>query len=220
MIQEGWKIFMVGITVSFGPCFAFCGPGILAYIGGTTKGWKESLKIILIFSLTQVVIYTALGVVINGLGNVVKELLISYKQILFIVTATVISLIGLLIMFGKEMKLPQCEFLKNCVYENSWKGSIILGISFGILPCLPSLGVSGLIFLHSNSYLEGGFLGFMFGVGRLVSPLIPLSLVAGSFSSFLKKNEIVYTIFSKICGLILFLLGAHFVISNIFPLSL
>lgn len=220
MVKEGFEIFLLGVTVSFGPCFAFCGPGILAYIGGTSKDWKESIKIILIFSFTQIIIYTLIGILINGLGNIVKGFLTSYKEILFIITACIISIIGLLIMFGKEISLFQCGWVSRNIPKNSLKGSIILGISFGVLPCLPFLGVSGLIFLYSNSYFEGGFLGFMFGLGKLISPLIPLSIIVGSISSLLDKNRIIYTIFTKTCGLILFLLGAHFIISNIITLSL
>lgn len=220
MISEAIEIFLLGVTVSFGPCFAFCGPAILSYVGGVSKGWKEALGIILVFSVTQIVIYTLVGILISGLGNIVSEFLTSYKQIIFIVIATIISLIGLVIMFGKELTLFQCGKLKNYISENSWKGSIILGISFGILPCLPFLGVSGLIFLYSNSYLEGAFLGFMFGLGKLVSPLIPLSVLAGSIPFLLEKNKIIHIVFIKTCGLILFLLGVNSIISNVSFLNL
>lgn len=51
------ELFIIGITVSFGPCLVFCSPVILPYIAATKQGWREGLRTTLIFLFTRLVAY-------------------------------------------------------------------------------------------------------------------------------------------------------------------
>lgn len=209
------ELFIIGITVSFGPCLAFCSPVILPYIAATRHGWREGLRTTLIFLFTRLVAYCLLGLLAGGFGRLLTQWLHQFGYLVFFIGGLFISLLGLLIIFGKEPGHRLCQVLRKNVVDNSIKGPILLGLTVGILPCLPVLGVLAYIALRAQSLWQGAFYGFAFGVGKFISPLIPLGVLASALPAGLIKNPRVYGFFSRICGFILFLIGVNLILSRI-----
>lgn len=209
------ELFIIGITVSSGLCFAFCGPVILPYIAATRSGWKEGLKATLIFLFSRLVAYCLLGLLAGLLGRLLIAWLRQFEYLIFLIGGILILIIGLMIIFGKESHPLLCQFLSRQVVDNNIKGPMLLGLIVGILPCLPILGVLAYIALKSQNLWQGAFYGFAFGMGKFISPLIPLGVLASALPKGLIKNQRIYIFFSRLCGFILFLVGLNLVISRL-----
>lgn len=209
------ELFIIGITVSFGPCLAFCSPVILPYIAATRKGWREGLRTALIFLFTRLVAYVLLGLLAGLFGRLLTEWLHQFGYLVFLVGGLFISSLGLLITFGKEPGHRLCQVLRKQVVDNSIKGPVMLGLTIGILPCLPLLGVLAFIALKTQNPWQGAFYGLAFGMGKFISPLIPLGVLASALPAGLIKNYRIFGFFNRLCGFILFLIGVNLIVSRI-----
>lgn len=209
------ELFIIGITVSIGPCLAFCAPVILPYIAATRKGWRDGLRAILTFSFSRLFIYCLLGLLAGLGGRLLTEWLHQYNYLAFGGGGIFISLLGLLIIFKGDYHYRLCQILSRKVVDNSTRGPVMLGLIAGILPCLPLLGVLAYITLKSENVWQGAFFGLAFGMGKLISPLIPLGILASVLPAGVIKNQRIYSLFSRLCGFILFLIGVNLVVSRL-----
>ncbi len=209
------ELFIIGIVVSMGPCLTFCVPVILSYIAGTQEGWKRGLISILIFSFTQLIVYSILGLLAGLFGKILTERLNQVSGLVFIIGGLFISVIGLLIIFGSQTGHHLCRILTKRVVEDRIKGPVLIGLIIGIIPCLPLLGVLTYIVLKTQNLWQGAFWGFAFGMGKFVSPLIPLGILAGILPVNLSRNDKIYKLFNRLCGFGLTFVGIHLMVSGI-----
>ena len=206
-------LFIIGVLLSWGPCFSFCAPLTLPFIAATQKGWRQGLKLSLVFSLARIVPYVILSIISAILG----QYLISNfyegqtKSIVFIVVGAFISLLGVIILIGKSPYLHLCAPFKKPGLRGV-REMALLGLLVGFAPCLPLMGVLAYIAFHARGFLQGALLGLTFGAGTLVSPLILCGSLAGGASLILLKKPLVYEIFSRACGLILMYFGVGMII--------
>lgn len=210
-----FELFIIGITVSFGPCLVLCSPLILPYIAGTRKGWKEGLVTILLFSFMRLLIFAFLGLLSSLLGSLFVIWLKEYSSFLYLGGGSLICIIGLLIIFGQGHIEGLCLFFKNQLIDDKLKGPIILALAVSILPCLPVVGVFAYIALKAQNIWQGIVFGLAFGLGKFLSPLIPLGVLAGFMPSVLIKDSRIYNFFNCLCGIILFALGIGMIISHL-----
>ena len=89
---------------------------------------------------------------------------------------------------------------------------IAIGILIGFAPCLPLYGALGYIAAMSPNVLMGLAGGVSFGLGTVISPLIPLGLFSGLVSEKMLKNEKVFLALRIISGLILLILGIRLIL--------
>jgi sulfite exporter TauE/SafE len=164
---------------------------------------------------TRLVAYVLLGLLAGGFGRLLTQWLHQFDYLIFLGGGIFILLLGLLIIFGKESGHRLCQVLRREVVDNRIRGPVMLGITVGILPCLPLLGVLIYIALKTQNLWQGAFYGFAFGVGKFISPLIPLGVLASVLPAGLIKNHRVYGFFSRLCGLILFLIGVNLIVTKL-----
>jgi thiol:disulfide interchange protein DsbD len=209
------ELFTIGITMAFGPCLFFCTPIVLSYIAGTQESGRKGFQSVLIFSLSRAIIYVLLGSLAGFFGKMLTSTLDKYTLTIYIIGGTFISLSGILILMGKNLNLPLCKILRKYTTENDIRSSIILGIIIGLLPCTPLLGILVYISLISKGLWQGALLGFSFGVGTIISPLIILGILVSALPKIIIKSPKVLEIFKKICGFLLFLFGVQLLVSQI-----
>lgn len=209
------ELFIVGISMAFGPCLFFCTPIVLSYIAGTQDNWQKGFKSILIFSLSRAFIYVLLGLLAGLFGKILTTSLDKYSLTIYFIGGIFISLSGILILLGKNPNLHLCQTLRKYSVENDIRSSIILGIIIGLLPCTPLLGILVYISLISEDLWHGTFLGLSFGVGTIISPLIIFGIVVSSLPKKIIKNPKTFEIFKKACGFLLFLFGVQLIVSQI-----
>ncbi len=209
------ELFTVGITVSFGPCLVLCSPVILPYIAATRKGWKEGLGTTLIFLFTRLLVYGLLGLLVGLFGRLLTERFYQFGYLIYLFGGLFISLIGILVFFGKEPGHYLCQILRKKIVDDSIKTPIMLGLIVGVLPCLPVLGVLAYIALEAESASQGTFYGLAFGAGKFVSPLIPLGVLASVLPSALFRSKKIFTFFRWLCGVMLIFIGVNLIVSHL-----
>jgi len=204
----------MGIILGWGPCMTFCTPLISPYIMATQSGWLRGLKSVIVFSLSRIISYIILALIVSALGQLVISKFYESKagENIFLIIGLFIIFLGIILLWGK---LPNLRFYqKLCKYTTpqSLKSLAILGLLIGFSPCLPLLGILSYIAFVSKNLLYGAFLGLCFGLGTLLSPLIPLGILSGSLPKLIFRREKFLNIFNRICGLFLIYLGFQLVI--------
>jgi len=209
------ELFMIGITMAFGPCLFFCTPIVLSYIAGTQDSGRKGFKSVLIFSLSRAFIYVLLGLLAGFLGKMLTTTLDKYSLTIYFIGGIFISLSGILILMGKNPNLHLCQILRKYTDEDDIGNTIILGIIVGLLPCTPLLGILVYISLVSKDLWQGALLGLSFGVGTMISPLIIFGIAVSALPKIIMKNPKTFKIFKKACGFLLFLFGVQLIVSQI-----
>ncbi|MCL0062339.1 sulfite exporter TauE/SafE family protein [Thermodesulfovibrionales bacterium] len=215
MIEEVIMLFILGITVSFGPCIAHCSLVILPYIAATAKDWKGGFRVILIFSVVRLAIYGTLGLLAGLLGRAIIEQLLQFEAQIMIVGGVIITSLGLYIFLRRD-GMPRCQ-AAICKHQAGIRGSALLGISAGVLPCLPLLGVLTFTALYAQDLWQGAFYGLAFGAGKFFSPLIVLGMLAGSASAFLTRYGRAFSYFTRLCGALLIVIGISLIVPELLP---
>ncbi|MCI2425818.1 sulfite exporter TauE/SafE family protein [Candidatus Acetothermia bacterium] len=215
MMDEVLKLFILGITVSFGPCITHCSVVILPYIATTTQNWKGGLKAILAFSVARLTIYGALGLLAGLLGRTIIEQLRQFEHQIMIAGGILIISLGLYTLLRKDD--ISCYRTAACRDRAGIRGSALLGFFAGILPCLPLLGVLTFTALYAQDLWQGASYGLAFGAGKFFSPLILLGMLAGSASALLSRYGRAFSYFTKLCGVILILIGFSLIVPGLLP---
>lgn len=196
-MDELIKIFIAGITLGNGPCLFICIPIILPYIGGCLElgveppAWKTGLKLTAIFSISRLFAYSLLGFLSVVFYRFVFGLLGSKGIYLHLILGILIILIGLFYLLNINQNLvlsnPLCALLRAKVVGKSKFNMILFGLLIGFSPCAPLLAILTYIAATAKDSLWGLLGGFSFGLGTLVTPLIPLGTLAGFIIDKIKK---------------------------------
>lgn len=214
-MEEVLKLFILGITVSFGPCIAHCSAVILPYIATTTRNWKGGLRAILAFSFARLAIYVALGLLAGLLGRVIIEQLLQFELQIMVAGGIIIISLGLYIFLRKNEE-SYCQAVA-CGHRAGTGGSALLGLFAGILPCLPLLGVLTFTALYAQNLWQGAFYGLAFGAGKFFSPLIVLGMLAGSAPALLARYGRAFSYFNRLCGAVLIIIGISLIVPGLLP---
>jgi sulfite exporter TauE/SafE len=215
-MEEVLKLFILGITVSFGPCIAHCSMVILPYIATTTQNWKGGLKAILAFSVARLAIYGALGLLAGLLGLAVTTRLLQFEPQMMVAGGILITLLGLYIFLRKNEMSCRAAACRSA-HRADIKGPALLGVFAGVLPCLPLYGVLTFTALYAQNLWQGAFYGLAFGAGKLFSPLIVLGVLAGSAPALLSRYGKAFGYFTRLCGIVLILIGVSLIIPGFLP---
>lgn len=207
--------FILGLTFGWGPCLASCGPLLLAYIAGTGKNPVKSLGAYSLFSVSRILVYLALGLMVFFFGRIIFERYSWFFKFILAGSGAFIIFLGLLMLLGKEFKSDSCSFLYKNILEKDKKSIITLGLAAGLLPCAPLVTMLAYAGLVSRNVFENSAYIVSFGLGTAVSPLIALTALAGLLPSILgdgsqaKAKVSLTKLFNIICGLIIIILGAQ-----------
>ena len=208
-------LFLTGLALGASQCTLTCGPVLGLYVAGTAGGWRGGLKATLAFSLSRLFCYLLLGF-IAGLSSVFITDILSghdFSFYVWILTGSFISLLGALIILGKEPHLKLCHLLKRHTVDDSTKSMALLGFIIGITPCAPLLGVLTYIALTAKGPLLGMFYSLCFGVGpAVVTPIIIIGILAGVVPGAVFKTPRIYQFFRRICGVLLIFYGIRLII--------
>lgn len=211
-------MFLSGLALGVGPCSLFCLPILIPYVAGTREGWVEGLKATFAFSLARLSAYTLLGLVVGLSGELLIGLLgrTEFGFYIWTIGGLFVSLLGVLILLGRELKTASCRILMRYTLDDSLKSMGLLGFIVGITPCAPLLGILTYIALSVKTPLVGAFYALCFGLGASVTtPITVLGIAAGVAPRLIFKTPRIYEIFKRSCGLMLLLLGARLILTQI-----
>ena len=208
-----FSFFMMGLSLGLGPCLVTCGPLLISYIAGTQRNVFKSALAYILFSLSRVSVYLALGVLVFLLGELASKPFYGYLlKYSFILGGAFIIFIGILMAFGKNLEFKFCRRLDGLLLKKDKKTILLFGLIIGIMPCLPLVSVLYYIGLVSKNIFDSLLYSFCFGVGTIISPLFLLSALAGFIPRILKQKNRLSLAFNTFCGLIIIVLGVQLVI--------
>lgn len=176
-------IFLGGVLLSFTPCVYPVIPITIAYVGaraGTTR-WR-AFTLSLVFVLGLAIVYSALGVVAAGTGQVFGITAQNPYVLTLVVLIFVVMGIGMLGAF--EITLPSAlQTRLAAVKGRGYLGALLVGGTTGIIaaPCVGPVLVALLSWVASTGNLILGFfylLVFALGLGVIF-------VVIGTFSGLI-----------------------------------
>ena len=204
--------FVLGITLGSGPCLASCGPLLISYCVGTRRNIPGAINAYLIFSLSKILAYLALGVSTFFVGRFIFDNFPNLYRIIQVCGGIFIVIMGALMLTGKSLAGGPCTFLHNHLLGENKKSMLILGLLIGFLPCAPLFSVFTYSTLVSITWHQAFLYSFAFGLGTIISPLSILVIFAGLMARVInKEREISIRVMGVVCGLILVFLGAQLI---------
>jgi sulfite exporter TauE/SafE len=216
MLRICFSLFLSGIFLGSGPCLVSCGPFLVSFISGASKDFKESFRIWSIFSLTRIFAYTVLGFIAGLFSQEVVYRIYqgNFGRYLLIFGGIFLCFIGMVMILGGRKQNRICRVLEEGFIKRGIKSAAIFGLVIGFIPCAPLLAILSYIVLISGSWSKGMLYSFSFGLGTLISPLIILIFLASLVPKMLDKTKF-FSIFQKLCGLIIGILGIGLIIKGI-----
>jgi sulfite exporter TauE/SafE len=176
------------------------------------KNVKKSAYVYLLFSLSRILIYICVSLLIFLFGHaIINYSLASYSKYIFISGGLFIVIIGILIALGKNEEHRFCQRLQGFFLNKDAKTVVLLGLIVGILPCAPLISVLVYIGLVARTWFYALLCGLSFGLGTAISPLFILTIFSGFITkAFIDKNNF-YRIFNLAFGLIIVFLGIRLI---------
>jgi len=208
-------LFLTGLALGASQCTLTCGPVLGLYVAGTSNGWRDGLKSTITFSLSRLLCYLLLGFIAGVSSVFITDILSGhdFSFYVWILAGSFISLLGALIILGKEPHLKLCRLLNRHTVDDSTRSMALLGFIIGITPCAPLLGVLTYIALTAKGPLLGMFYSLCFGIGpAVITPIIVIGILAGVLPGAVFRTPRVYQLFRLLCGFLLLLYGVRLII--------
>jgi sulfite exporter TauE/SafE len=195
------EALVLGISFGFGPCITTCAPVIVPFVASTSSNYKEGLKSTVVFSAGKVLSYTLLGT-LSGLLGMQLEQIISAKVVgLFMIIMAAFVFFD----FHKKCLCRKIRVTNNRVLFTA-------GIVMGLTPCGPMLAALALAVL-SKSWLTGGAIGLVFGLGTMLSPLLVIGMMSGAWARRVAQNPEFARMNRIVCSLFLALIGGLYLLT-------
>ena len=212
------ELFTAGLVLGASQCVISCVPMLALYVAGTREGWREGLKATLVFSFSRLFAYVLLGLVAGFSGMLLADFLQNPGVDLYLWTSAgaFISLLGVLVIIGREPRFHLCRALSQHTVNDSTKSMALLGFIVGVAPCAPLLGILTYIAFSVKDSLLGAVYAFCFGVGTtIITPIVLLGVLSSVVPRLLFKNPKFLDIFRRSCGLLLLFFGARLIVDAI-----
>jgi hypothetical protein len=142
--------------------------------------------------------YVLLGLLAGFSGGLILEVLDQqyFGFYLWLLAGLFITLLGFLIILGKEPRLHLCQVLEKHTIGDGTKSMALLGFIVGITPCAPLIGILTYITFNAEGSLIGAFYCLCFGAGTaIITPLIVLGMLASVIPKMLFKTPQIYGFF-------------------------
>ncbi|UDQ98779.1 sulfite exporter TauE/SafE family protein [Lentisphaerota bacterium WC36G] len=202
-------LFLMGLFYGFTVCSYSCFPVVATYVLGTKKTFKEGFYSCVIFSFARLFGYIIAGT-ISALGGILIKQLFN-QNILTAISGFVFIIVGISLCLNKRTK--SCCQNNSKPKQNIWQ-LIILGLTTGLMPCLPYMAVMS-VAAASGSISYGILSTTMFGLGNIISPLLILSgamgWIAGSIAKKIPEHR---NILLKLNATFIILMGTNFVLKS------
>ncbi len=202
MIKLAVSFFLLGCLSGSGPCLAACGPLLLSFGVGSSAGVGKSFAGYLLFSLSRVTAYLALGVLFYLSGQAVfNRISASSAHLIAAAAGIFICVIGVMIALGHRPPFG--------------KSICAMGFIAGLVPCGPLLAILAYTVMVSPSLWQCLLLLLAYGAGTLISPLAVLCGISGMIPRWLKDREIqTVRVLNIVSGIVIILFGLRLLVSG------
>lgn len=208
------SLFLIGLSYGATACMLSCMPFITPLLVGSSKSTRESLALMLPFSLGRIFSYTSLAMLSLAGASFVKAIL-GDKGDFEALLGGLTLLMGLFMLYTTQNREKKsCSPYKNPTLlerlSKSRVGLFGIGILISINPCSALMSLLALS-ANSLSFLDAASMGIAFGLGAVLVPFLFYgfflsTLIRGilvEFKSYTKIIEIVASLLLMSVGAIL-----------------
>lgn len=211
--------FLLGLLTALSPCPLATNIAAISFIGKDIENRHRIFLNGLLYTLGRVLAYTILGMVLimilkegSSMFGIQKTISTFGEQII----GPLLGLIGLFMLFGDKLNLPQTGFGGNAeslASKGSW-GALLIGILFALAFC-PTSGVFyfGILIPMSATTAGGYLLPTVFAIATSIPVIIVAWILAFSIQqigSFYDSMKILQKWMSRIVGIVFILSGIYY----------
>lgn len=211
--------FLLGLLTALSPCPLATNIAAIGFISKDIESRHKIFRNGLLYTLGRIVSYTLLGSLLiymlqEGSGMFGIQSTVSKLGEWFL--APLLLLIGLFLLVGDKLNLPQFGFNGNAeglTRRGSW-GAFLIGVLFALAFC-PTSGVFffGMLIPMASTTAEGHLLPAVFAIATAIPVLIVawiLAFSAARIGTFYGKIKIIQKILYRIVGILFILIGIYY----------
>lgn len=220
-MAEFVQIFFAGVLLANGPCFFFCAPIVLPCItgipssGGASSTWREGLRHVLVFSFFRLLSYAVLGMLAVALYRFVFSVIAPSRAYLQSVLGVLIVAIGVFYLIKSSRKSirkkSSCESCSDLLPRRTLWHMALAGLLIGFSPCPPLLAMLTYIAATADGLLWGLSAGAVFGLGTVLTPLIPAAVFTGFLMGRMEKFPRTLFFIKILSALVLIYFGVRLI---------
>ena len=209
---------LLGLLTALSPCPLATNIAAIGYIGKDIEDRRSVFRKGLLYTLGRVVAYTLLGIVLIGIIRSgasmfgVQKFIGTWGELLL---GPLLIVIGLLMLFGHRLNLPQFGFNgkgEELAKKGGW-GAFLLGVLFAMAFC-PSSGMFyfGMLIPMSATATMGYLLPVVFAVVTALPVLIVawiLAFSAGEIGKFYGRVKTIERWLSIVVGVGFIIVGIY-----------
>lgn len=211
--------FLLGLLTALSPCPLATNIAAIGFIGKDAGNRRRIFRNGLLYTLGRILGYTVLGVVLIGILRTgasmfgIQRAIASWGEMLI---GPLLLLIGLFMLFGHRLNLPQFGFsghAESLARRGGW-GALLIGILFALAFC-PTSGVFyfGMLIPMSATATAGYLLPAVFAIATALPVLAVAWLLAFSVQqvgSFYGRMQTVQKWLNRIAGLLFIAIGLYY----------
>lgn len=211
--------FLLGLLTALSPCPLATNIAAIGFIGKDAGNRRRIFRNGLLYTLGRILGYTLLGVVLIGILRTdasifgIQRAIASWGETLI---GPLLLLIGLFMLFGHRLNLPQFGFsgrAEGLARRGGW-GALLIGILFALAFC-PTSGVFyfGMLTPMSATATAGYLLPAVFAIATALPVLAVAWLLAFSVQqvgSFYGRMQTVQKWLNRIAGLLFIAIGLYY----------
>jgi len=214
--------FVGGLFFGLGYCTASCLPVVAGYIAGVGSGFKQSVKLTVIFNGGRVIAYSLIGAIIGLFSGLLQffvtaEAISPFQIYSSLAFGLVTVAIGVVLLFQSRKSTCNCPAPYAQVAANRMRrfgvdfGAFSLGFTRGLIVCVPLILIltTTMTLVNPTGSIA---IGLLFGLGTSISPILILGGVTGWL---LNKAPLFRKWIAIAGGVILIILGIVSVYSSL-----
>jgi len=215
MLISALQVFSIGLFLGLSlPCLIYCLPVILALNIHSGNNFKKISAGLLLFFLGRLLAYILLGALAGVSGYLLNQFIGASLNFYSKLIAGLISIgFGLYVLFYRRQEGKRCSSNKHQVLTNG--EFFIFGLTVGISPCPPLMGLLLEVALISKNPLQGSIYGLMFGLGTFVTGFILATGLSHIFNWL--PDKLMHSELSK--AILKFLYASLLVLFGVFLIS-
>lgn len=211
--------FLLGLLTALSPCPLATNIAAIGFIGKDIENRKRVYRNGLLYTLGRILSYTLLGAVLIMVLKEGSSMFGIQKAIGTwgeLVLGPLLLVIGLFMLFGDKLNLPQFGFHGNAeglVRKGGW-GALLIGVLFALAFC-PTSGVFyfGMLIPMSATATAGYFLPVVFAIATAIPVLAVAWILAFSvqqMGNFYGRMQKVQKWMNLIVGVVFILVGIYY----------
>ncbi len=205
------SIFLIGLSFGATACMFSCMPFLTPILIKNSNNIKQSLNVMIPFSLGRIFTYTIIAVIAFLSAALVKDLL-QDNSVINTVLGSVTIFLGLLMFYNTYKNNKTCGVHKPASNNHNFSriGFFAMGATISINLCTPVISLIALSSNSSNIYSAIAF-GISFGTGAVLFTLLFYgfffsTVIKGlleQFSKYKKHLEFTASLFLILVGILI-----------------